>query len=230
MNIADALLEEEDLIRKFETMFYFQKKESIFFNTTSMIRAELMRMFLEDQKIENVDTSEMLTLALIYTVKRIDSPQEKQRFLENKKENIEYIKSLGFTEKFARNATYYKEKDEKENERTIEQKILDIFDQFAGLISHREDRLAYPIEQALDIIEKINMPNTNNEYLSIFIEFIHRINISEGANLGVISYLQKEINLLSKNDITNANRIIYDAREKMNGTFKEYRIGDKKHR
>lgn len=228
MNIADALLKEEDLIRKFEIMFYLQKKESIFFNTTSMVKAELMRMFLEDQKIKDLDISEMLTMALIYTVKRIDSPQEKQRMQENKKENMEYIQSLGFSEDFARNATYYKEGDVPEEERTVEEKILDIFDQFAGLISHREERIAYKIPQALDVLEKNNLASSTNEYLPIFIEFIKKTDESIGAKMGVISDLQKEINALTKDDITNATRIIYDTREKIEGTFEPYNIGETK--
>ena len=228
MNIAEALLKEEDLIRKFEIMYYLQKKEAIFFNTTSMIKAEILRMFLEDQKIEGIDISEMLTLSLIYTIKRIDSPQEKERMKENKLENIKYIQSLGFSEKFAKNATYYKEGDVPEEERTIEEKLLDIFDQFAGLISHREDRIAYQIPQALDILEKNNMATTTNEYLPIFIEYVNRVDESKGANMGVISDLQKGINLLNKDDITNATRLIYDAREKLEGVFEPYQIGETK--
>ncbi len=228
MNIADALLEEEDLIRKFEIMFYFQKKESIFFNTTSMIKAELMRMFLENQKIEGLDISEMLTMALIYTVKRIDSPQEIQRMADNKEDNMKYIQSLGFSEKFAINATYYKEGDVPEKERTVEEKILDIFDQFAGLISHREERIAYKIPQALDVLDKTNLASSSNEYLPLFIEFIKEKDKSEGAQLGVISDLQKSINSLAKDDVTNATRLIYDAREKFEGIFEPYKIGETK--
>ena len=228
MNIADALLEEKDLIKKFEIMFYFQKKESIFFNTTSMIKAELMRMFLENQKIEGVDISEMLTLALIYTVKRIDSPQEIQRMVENKEENMKYIQSLGFSKDFAQNATYYKEVDEPEKERTIQEKLLDIFDQFAGLISHREERIAYKIPQALDVLGKTNLASSSNEYLPLFIKFIKEKDVSVGAQLGVISDLQKGINILAKDDITNATRLIYDAREKADGTFEPYKIGETK--
>lgn len=228
MNIADALLKEEDLIRKFEIMFYLQKKESIFFNTTSMIKAELMRMFLEEQKIPNIDISEMLTMSLIYTVKRIDSPQERQRMKDNKQENMEYIQSLGFSDEFAKNATYYKEGDVPDAERTVEEKILDIFDQFAGLISHREERIAYDIPQALDVLEKTNMASTSNEYLPIFIKYIQEVDESEGAQMGVISDLQKGINALKKEDITNATRLIYDAREKLEGTFEPYKIGEAK--
>lgn len=228
MNIADALLEEKDLIRKFEIMFYFQKKESIFFNTTSMIKAELMRMFLEDQKIKDVDISEMLTLALVYTVKRIDSPQEIQRMVGNKEENMKYIQSLGFSKDFAENATYYKEGDVPDKERTVQEKLLDIFDQFAGLISHREERIAYKIPQALDVLEKTNLSSSSNEYLSLFIEFIKEKDKSVGAQIGVISDLQKGINVLAKDDITNATRIIYDAREKAEGTFEPYKIGETK--
>ncbi len=228
MNIADALLEEKDLIRKFEIMFYFKKKESIFFNTTSMVKAELMRMFLEEQKIEGVDISEMLTLALIYTVKRIDSPQEIQRMAENKEENMKYIQSLGFSKDFAKNATSYREGDVPEEERTVQEKILDIFDQFAGLISHREERIAYKIPQALDVLEKTNLANSTNEYLPIFINFIKEKDKSVGAQIGIISDLQKNINVLPKDDITNATRIIYDIREKEEGTFEPYKIGETK--
>lgn len=228
MNIADALLEEEDLIRKFEIMFYLQKKESIFFNTTSMVKAELMRMFLEEQKIEGLDISEMLTMSLIYTVKRIDSPQERQRMQDNKKENLEYIQSLGFSKEFAINATYYKEEDVVAEERTVQEKILDIFDQFAGLISHREERIAYQIPQALDVLEKTNLASTTNEYLPMFIAFIKKIDESVGAQMGVVSDLQKGINTLAKDDITNATRLIYDAREKLAGTFEPYKIGETK--
>lgn len=228
MNIADALLEEKDLIRKFEIMFYFQKKESIFFNTTSMIKAELMRMFLEDQKIEGLDISEMLTMALIYTVKRIDSPQEIQRMTDNKEENMKYIQSLGFSKEFAKNATFYKEEDVVPEKRTVQEKILDIFDQFAGLISHREERIAYKIPQALDVLEKTNLASSENEYLPIFIQFVKEKDQSVGAQLGVISDLQRNINILAKDDITNATRLIYDAREKLEGTFEPYKIGETK--
>lgn len=227
MIIADELLEEKDSIKKCELIYYISKKEPILFNTAIMLKVEILRMFLDEMNYEDIDKSYMLTLALIYTAKKINSPQEKLRLKLNIQENIDYIKSLGFSDEFAKDASRYKEPDEgEEDKRSRYAKILDIIDQFGGMIVHREDRLAFPIPKALDILEKTNLKNSKNPYLKDFVAYIKETDISEGPNLGVISDLQKNFLNLKSYEVANATRYIYDARAKLKGEFEEYELSN----
>lgn len=225
MKIADEILKEKELIKKCELLYYFKKREDIFFDNSVILKAEILRIFLEEKKYKGIDISEMLTLCLIYSVKKINSPQEKLRMKLNKKENIEYIKSLGFSERFAKNATNYKEPEQDEEDtRSNYSKLLDIIDQFGGLILHREDRIAFPVEEALDIIEKKNLADSKNKYLYDFVEFIKEKNVSKKSEMGLISEFQVKMNSLNKEDISNATRYIYDLRDKISGEFEDYEI------
>ena len=53
-----------------------------------------------------------------------------------------------------------------------ESDILELADQFGGLIMHRSDRLAYTVPEALEILVSKNMKDSDNKYLATFQEFV----------------------------------------------------------
>ena len=171
-NLATNLLKDEDLISKIETIYYFQKIEPVFFDTTVIFKAEILEQFIDVMHID-VDKNLLLTACLVYSFKKIDSPQEIERLKSEKDKDIQYLKSLGFDDKFCkicREHTRYGE--EPGYIREPEGDILEIVDQFGGMLSHREERLALPVDEALDLLENRNLKGKNNRYLETFKEFI----------------------------------------------------------
>lgn len=215
-------LNEKDFTKKIEKVFYFAKKKNLFFDKSTIMKAELIRMFINMMNLD-VDENEMITASLIYSLNRIDGPQEINRIKEEIYKDRDFIKRLGFSEKFTKYCTGYsriidEEKREKESD------ILELIDQFGGLILHRENRLAYNIEDAIDILTNKNLYNKENKFLEDFIFFVDVMeNIKLSGGIGVLTKLQKEINKIKKLDISSAIRIIYDLRDNLENTiyFKE---------
>ena len=50
--------------------------------------------------------------------------------------------------------------------------MLELVENFGGLIMHRPERLAYPIDEAMQILEVKNLNNKHNRYLKDFKKFI----------------------------------------------------------
>ena len=57
--------------------------------------------------------------------------------------------------------------------REKESDILELVDQFGGMLLDRPERVAFPIEEALILLENRNLKNCNNAYLNEFKEFIN---------------------------------------------------------
>ena len=87
-------------------------------------------------------------------------------------------------------------------------------DQFGGLLLNRTDRLAYDVDEALEILTVKNMAGVNNRYLAIFQEFVDIMEDIKIAMLGLLSRVQKDLNCVAKNDISDAVRELYNINER----------------
>lgn len=211
-------LSEYNFTKKIEKVFYFAKKKNLFFDKSTIMKAELMRMFINMMNLK-VDENEMVTASLIYSLNKLDSPQEISRVREEIYKDKEFIKQLGFSEKFTKYCTEYSRIIENED-REKESDILELIDQFGGLILHRENRLAYKVDDAIDILVNKNLSNKENVFLEDFAFFVDVLeNIKLSGGLGVLTKLQKEINKISKLDVSSAIRIVYDLRDSLENTI-----------
>ncbi|MDE5831317.1 MAG: hypothetical protein K2H53_07085, partial [Clostridia bacterium] len=83
----------------------------------------------------------------------------------------EYLETLGFSKKFCKICSEVNRYQGDEN-REKESDILELVDNFGGLVLDRPERKGFPIDEALNLIENRNLKNKSNIYLEKFKEFI----------------------------------------------------------
>ncbi|MCI8965952.1 MAG: hypothetical protein HFJ43_06410 [Clostridia bacterium] len=169
---AEYILGESNFIRKVEIVHFLKKKQNIFFNNTVIMKAEIAREFIDIMKLD-VDKNMVITACLMYSCLRIDTADEAERAKKSIEEDRKFLKELGFSDKFAKICTEYNRTYSKTNDnREKESDILEIIDQFGGMLFNRQDRLAYSVEEAMHILKKKNLKNSGNQYLNLFEEFV----------------------------------------------------------
>lgn len=189
-DFATYILNEKNYAQKLLIANYMSKKTGIFFNKTVVLRAEIARMFLNYSSLD-VDKNEVLTAVLLCNCKKVDNSQKIGKLETYAKEGAEYLSSLGFSKKFCKiceevNRYSGSEPREKESD------ILELIDQFAGLIISRPEREAFTPKEALIVLKERNLKNLNNRYIEDFILFINemeKIYIKDTVEVPVIRKL-----------------------------------------
>lgn len=207
--MSKYFLSEKDFTKKVEKIFYFAKIEHLFFDKSTVLKAQIAKMFIQMMNLP-VDENEVVTASLIYSLRKNDDPTEIKRIQEEIYEDRKFFEELGFDTEFSKFTTQYNRIIEDEK-RTNQSDILELIDQFGGMLMHRENRLAYSVEDAIDLLQNKNLAGKENRYLEdfiLFVDVLENIKINEG--LGVLTKFQKEINKLEKEDISSAVRIVYD--------------------
>ena len=81
---------------------------------------------------------------------------------------------------------------------------------------HRPERLAFPIEDAIQVLEYKNLHHKNNRYLEEFKKFINIMEAIETKRMvGSYTKLQNCFNMLKREDIAGAVRAIYDHEDRI---------------
>lgn len=224
---AKSLLEEKELIKKVEIVRRYQQSTiKVFFDTTSVLKAEFARLFLEQMNIDSVNNNKIITACLVYAFKRTNSPMEKERIKREKEEDKKFLQTLGFDELFCKICGEYNRYNEPaEYEREKEGDILELIDKFVGLIMHREDRLAFPVEEALDILEAKLLAGVDNGYKNKFIEFIQKLEkIEVSRDIGIITYFANMVNKNQRHDLTSIIETIIKIRDLLGGAVNEHKV------
>ena len=171
------MFEEKELIKKVEVICRYQKSTiDVNFDTIAVLKAEIARLLIERMNIETVDKDKVITACLVYAFKRTNSPMEIERIKREKEEDKKFLSSLGFDEKFCKICGEYNRYNQPENyERENEGDILELIDKFVGLIMHREDRLAFHVEDALDILNNKILDKIDNKYKNKFTQFVNEM-------------------------------------------------------
>jgi len=171
-DFASYILNEHNHIQKMLIAYYMSKKTGIFFDKSIILRAEIGRMFLNYANLD-VNMNEVLTEILLCNCKKVDNPQKIGKLETYAKEGADYLETLGFSKKFCRvceGLNRYTLKEESEREK--ESDILEVVDQFCGLILRRAEREAFTPNEALIILKERNLKHVNNRYLEDFILFV----------------------------------------------------------
>ena len=175
---AECILNEKDFIKKIDIVTYLKKKQNIFFNTPVIMKAEIAREFIDTMKID-VDRSLVLTACLLCNCLRVDDPD--RNIQKSPKEYKEYYNSLGFDNRFCKICLEHSRNNfDTTIKREKESDILELAYQFGGLLTHRSDRIAYTVPEALEILVNENMKGKENVYLEQFKEFV---DIMEGMEV-----------------------------------------------
>ena len=86
--LARYIYAQKNLMKKIEIVYYLKKIQNLFFDNSVVFKAELARMFIDSMCLD-VDKNLVLTSVLVYSLKKVNSPQEKSRILTEKQRDKE---------------------------------------------------------------------------------------------------------------------------------------------
>lgn len=167
---ADYILSEKDYIKKMEIVYYLKKRVNIFFDNSVIFKTELTRMFIDDMKLD-IDRNLVLTASLLCSCKKPEDSGDLSKIKSYAKEGAEYLATLGFNKRFCKiceEVNRYSGSAPREKESDI----LELVDNFGGMLLNRPERRGFPIDEALVLLEFRNMKGKDNIYLEKFKEFV----------------------------------------------------------
>ena len=170
---AEYILSEKDWIKKMEIMYYLKKKKQIFFDKSVILKTYLAKLFIQQCKID-VDENLVITACLLCNCKKTIGPQNLNKIKTYAKEGAYFLEELGFDKRFCKiceEVNRYSKSEPREKESDI----LELVDQFGGMILDRPERIALKVDEALVLLEYRNLKDVNNIYMKKFIEFIEEM-------------------------------------------------------
>lgn len=191
-NFANYILNEKDLISKIEIIYFLSKKLEINFDKSIIFKTEIARMFLKYTKAK-LDNNLVLTASLLCNCKKVDDAQKIGKLKTYALEGAEYLKQLGFDERFCKiceGVNRYSGLSPREPESDI----LELADQFGGMLIDRPERVGFAPDEALVLLEHRNLKSEYNRYLEIFrgfVEQMEKVQIQGAVNTTVFARLQK---------------------------------------
>lgn len=170
-SFADYILSEEDFDKKIEIMSYLKKKTNIFFDNSVIFKALIVRFFIDTMEID-IDKNKVVTAMLLCECKKVNNAQDIEKIKNYAKDSALFLEKLGFSKEFCLICEQHN-RYSNSIPRKKEADILELADQFGGMLLDRPERIAFPIEEALILLESRNLKNCNNAYLNEFKEFVN---------------------------------------------------------
>ena len=167
---ADYFLGEQVYSKKLEIVYYLQKRTGIFFDNTVILKTELARMFMEDIDL-GVDKNLVLTACLLCGCKKKKDATDIQTIKNYAQDGAKYLATLGFDKRFCKICEEVN-RYSGSMPREPESDILELDDNFGGLVLDRPERRGFPIDEALVLTEYRNLKGQYNRFLEKFKEFI----------------------------------------------------------
>ena len=167
---AEYILSEKDWIKKMEIVFYLQKRTGIFYDNSVIFKTLLTKLFLDRVDL-GLDKNEVITASLLWSCKKENTAKDLEKIKSYAKEGAEFLSTLGFSEKFCRiceGANRYSGLKPREKESDI----LELTDQFGGMLLDRPERIAFKPDEALVLLEYRNLKDKDNRYLELFKNFV----------------------------------------------------------
>ncbi len=189
-DFATYILEEKSLAQKMLITYYLSKKTGIFFDKAIVLKTEIASLFIDYMKI-NVDENLVVTAMLLCNCKKVENAQKMGKLETFAKEGAEYLETLGFSKRFCKICEEVN-RYSKSIPREKESDIIEVVDQFTGLILNRIEREAFDPIEALVVLRERNLKYTDNKYLDLFEVFIkelENITIKEAITVPVIKKL-----------------------------------------
>lgn len=220
-NFADYILNEEDLAAKMEIAYYLSKKKKILFDKSVVFKTEIARMFLNYSKIE-VDKNFLLTSCLLCNCKKVDNAQDIESIHTYAKKGAEYLEMLGFGKKFCKVCEEVN-RYSNSNPRERESDILELVDQFGGMLLDRPERIGFKPDEALVLLEHRNLKDNYNRYLETFKDFVcfmEKINMNELVSMTALRRLVKMYNE-TEETTKFIKKVIYDYEPKIDNLMEK---------
>ncbi len=157
-----------------EIMFYLSKKGDIFFDNSVVFKTELLKLFLDTTPELNFDKNMLITASLLYNCKKVDNFADMEKVKTFAKEGADYLRTLGFNERFCRICEQVNRYSGSEP-REPEADVLELVDQFGGMLLDRPERIGLKADEALVLLEYRNLKGKENRYLEVFKDFVNRM-------------------------------------------------------
>lgn len=173
---ADYLLKETDLVNKMDILNRLQRllKErkgiTIYFNNTVIFKTEIARMFIDYSNLD-VDRNLVLTACLLCNCKKIDGPQSLESLHSYAKNGADFLATLGFDKRFCKICEEVNRYSGSEP-REPESDILELVDNFGGMMLDRPERAGFTPEKAIMQLELETFKAHKNRYFEQFKEFV----------------------------------------------------------
>ena len=238
---ADYILEEKNLDAKMEIAYYLAKKKGVFFAKSVILKTELTRLFLNYAKL-GFDDNLVLTASLLCNCKKVNNAQNIEKIHSYAKEGADYLRSLGFSNKFCKICEEVN-RYSNSNPREKESDVLELVDQFGGMLLDRPERSGFDPSEALVVLEHRNLKDEFNRYLYLFNDFIkfmqkivinkigmenaieHLVKLYNESN-GILSYIRKvcyefepEADKIIAKQLENIKKIMFEQEKKNRSLF-----------
>ena len=128
-------------------------------------------MFMEDMQINGIDKDLVITACLLCSCKKTNNPQDLSKIKSYAKEGAEYLATLGFDKRFCKiceEVNRYSGSTPREKESDI----LELVDNFGGMLLNRPERRGFPVDEALILLEDRNLKGKDNYYVEKFKKFV----------------------------------------------------------
>ena len=139
-----------------------------------LFKTELTRQFVEYMKLD-VDKNMILTASLLCNCKKVNDPQKLRVLKTYALDGAKYLSNLGFSKRFCKICEEINRYSES-NPRERESDILELADQFGGMLLSRPERVGLDPEEATVLLEHRNLKNVYNRFLNLFLEYIAEMN------------------------------------------------------
>ena len=175
-SFADYILGEKDWGKKLEIMYYLKKRTGIFYDNSVIFKTLLTKLFLDYlhecyPKFE-IDDNRVITARLLCDCQKVENSTNLDEIQGYARRGADYLKKLGFDDNFCRiceGVNRYTIKDD----RPPESDILELADQFGGMLLDRPERIGFKPDEALVLLEHRNLKDKNNRLLRPFIKFVN---------------------------------------------------------
>ena len=162
-----------DILNRLQRLLKERKGITIYFNNTVIFKTEIARMFIDYSNLD-VDRNLVLTACLLCNCKKIDGPQSLESLHSYAKNGADFLESLGFDKRFCKICEEVNRYSGSEP-REPESDILELVDNFGGMLLDRPERAGYSPEKALIQLEESNLRGKENIYLEQFKQFVEQM-------------------------------------------------------
>ena len=220
---ANYILDERNLAAKMEITYYLAKKTKIFFDKSVIFKTEIARLFINYMKVD-VDKNVVLTACLLCNCKKVDNAQDIEKIHSYAKEGAEYLSTLGFDNRFCKMCEEVNRYSHS-NPRERESDVLELVDQFGGMLLDRPERIGFQPDEAMVLLEYRNLKDQYNRFLHTFKEFVQMMEQIELNELTTMKSLRRLVKMHneSQNVKEFMKKVCYEYEPKIDRAVEKYR-------